>query len=186
MKTPGADLRQDHEIMLSVRDGNIQELGQLFDRYSNRLYNYFRLQVKDRLKSEDLVQNVFYNILRYRHTYKDSADFKAWMYTIARNEKINYFKKNKPLDVEIGTEQPDGKSNTPENDFEHKTDVNHLNMALERLPDDTRELIILSKFNELPYSRIAEITGCTEGTVKVRIYRAIKKLKEEFTKIAGE
>jgi RNA polymerase sigma-70 factor (ECF subfamily) len=186
MKTSGANLRQDHEIMLSVRDGNIQELGQLFDRYSNRLYNYFRLQIKDRLKSEDLVQNVFYNILRYKHTYKDSADFKAWMYTIARNEKINYFKKNKPLDVEIDTEQSDEKSNTPENDFEHKTDVNHLNMALERLPDETRELIILSKFNELPYSRIAEITGSTEGTVKVRVYRAIKKLKEEFTKIAGE
>ena len=120
MKNSGAELRQDHEIMLSVREGNIQELGQLFDRYSKRLYNYFRLQVKDRLKSEDLVQNVFYNILRYRHTYKVNADFKAWMYTIARNEKINFFKKNKPLDVEIDTELPDEKGNNPENDFEHK------------------------------------------------------------------
>ncbi|MFC1495401.1 RNA polymerase sigma factor [Thermodesulfobacteriota bacterium] len=186
MKNSGAELRQDHEIMLSVRDGNIQELGQLFDRYSKRLYNYFRLQIKDRLKSEDLVQNVFYNILRYRHTYKDSANFKAWMYTIARNEKINYFKKNKSRYEDIDTELPNEKNNTPENDFEHKTDINHLNMALERLPDESRELIILSKFSELPYSRIAELTGCTEGTVKVRVYRAIKKLRDEFTKIAGE
>jgi len=179
-------LKQDHDIMLSVRDGNIQELGQLFDKYSKRLYNYFRLQIKDRLKSEDLVQNVFYNILRYRHTYKDNADFKAWMYTIARNEKINYFKKNKPHDVDIENDLPGEKGNNPESDFEHKTDVNQLNMALERLPDESRELIILAKFNELPYSRIAEITGCTEGTVKVRVYRAVKKLKDEFTKIAGE
>ena len=179
-------MKQDHEIMLSVRDGNIQELGQLFDKYSKRLYNYFRLQIKDRLKSEDLVQNVFYNILRYRHTYKDNANFKTWMYTIARNEKINYFKKNTAHNVEIDNDLPNEKSNTPENDFEHKTDVNHLNMALERLPDESRELIILSKFNELPYSRIAEITGCTEGTVKVRVYRALKKLKDEFIKIAGE
>lgn len=181
----GAELKQDNEIMLSVKEGDIQKLGKLFDRHSKRLYNYFRLQVRSRSKSEDLVQNVFYNILRYRHTYKDGASFTAWMYTIARNEKINHFKKNNFPEGKIDPELSDEKSNNPENDLEHKTDIYHLNMALERIPADSRELLILSKFTELPYSQIAKITGCTTGTVKVRIYRAIKKLKGEFVKISG-
>jgi len=179
-------LKQDNEIMLSVKEGDIQKLGQLFDRYSKSLYNYFRLYIRDRVKSEDLVQNVFYNILRYRHTYKEGASFRAWMYTIARNEKIKYFKKNNFSMSEIDPEMSDEKSHNPENDLEHKTDIGHLNMALERIPADSRELLILSKFTELPYRQIAEITGCANGTVRVRIYRALKLLKAEFFKISGE
>ena len=81
-------MTQDHEIMLSVKNGDIHKLGLLFDKYSKGLYNYFRIQINDRANSEDLVQNVFYNILKYRHTFKNGADFKVWMYTVARNEKI--------------------------------------------------------------------------------------------------
>jgi RNA polymerase sigma-70 factor (ECF subfamily) len=186
MKNPGAELTQDHEIMLSVRDGDVQRLGQLFDKYSNRLYNYFQFQIRDRLKSEDLVQDVFYNILRYRHTYKDGANFKVWMYTIARNEKINYCRNNRLLTGDMDHEQSNKRDSNPEDDLEHKTDIDRLNIALERITSDNRELIILGRFNGLPYSQIAEITGCTVGAVKVRMYRAIKELKDQYLKIAGE
>jgi len=179
-------LTQDHEIMLSVRDGDVQRLGQLFGKYSKGLYNYFQLQIKDRLKSEDLVQDVFYNILRYRHTYRDGANFKVWMYTIARNEKINYFRNNKLLTADINHEQSNEGDSNPEDDLEHKTDIDRLNIALKRITPDNRELIILSRFNGLPYSQIAEITDCTIGAVKVRMYRAIKELKDQYFKIAGE
>ena len=172
--------------MLSVRNGDIQKLGLLFDKYSKRLYVYFQLQIKDRLKSEDLVQNVFYNILRYRHTYKDGSDFKAWMYTIARNEKIHYFKKSQVLHSDVDVEQSSEIDSNPERDLEHKTNINHLNMALQRISSDNRELIILSRFNGLPYSQISKIMGCKIGTLKVRMYRAIRELRDQFRKIAGE
>jgi RNA polymerase sigma factor (sigma-70 family) len=186
MRNPGAELKQDHKIMLSVRDGDVQRLGQLFDKYSKRLYNYFQFQIKDRLKSEDLVQEVFYNILRYRHTYKNGANFKVWMYTIARNEKINYFRNNRFLTTDIDPEQSDEGNSNPEDDLEHKADIDQLNIALARISSDNRELIILSRFNGLPYNEIAEITGCTVGAVKVRMYRAIRELKDQYLKIAGE
>jgi RNA polymerase sigma-70 factor (ECF subfamily) len=172
--------------MLSVKNGDVQKLGLLFDKYSNVLYIYFHLQIKDRLKSEDLVQNVFYNILRYRHTYKDRADFKAWMYTIARNEKIHYFQKRRVSHSDIDTEQSNEIESNPEKNLEQKTNINHLNMALQRISSDNRELIILSRFNGLPYSEISKIMGCKIGTLKVRMYRAIKELKDQFKKIAGE
>ena len=179
-------MTKDHEIMRSVRNGEVQKLGLLFDKYSKGLYSYFHLQIKDRLKSEDLVQNVFYNILRYRHTYKDGSDFKAWMYTIARNEKIHYFKKRRVRHNDIDVERTNKNESNPETELERKTDMNHLNMALQMISPDNRELIILSRFNGLPYSEISKIVGCKVGALKVRMYRAVKELRDQFRNISGE
>jgi RNA polymerase sigma factor (sigma-70 family) len=178
-------LVEDREIMLSVRDGDVQKLGLLFDRYAQGLFNYFQLQVRDRFKSEDLVQNVFYKILKYRQTFKEGADFRVWMYAIARNEKINFFKTNRSSDVEVNPEQPDDMGN-PEMDLASETDKKHLNRALERISPDNRELLILSKYTGLPYIKIAEIFECTVGAIKVRIYRAMQELKAQFINIAEE
>ena len=177
---------QDHEIMLSVKNGDIHKLGKLFDKHSKGLYNYFRLQISDRSTSEDLVQNVFYSILKYRHTYKDGADFKTWMYTIARNEKNNFFRKRKLLSSDIDPELPDEDRKTPEEDLVNKADEDNLRAALDRISPDNRELITMYRFTGLPYSRIAEIVGCEVGALKVRMYRAMKELKEKFYNVSGE
>ena len=177
---------QDHEIMLSVKDGDVHKLGQLFDKYSKGLYNYFRLQVSDSSISEDLVQNVFYSILKYRHTFKNGADFKVWMYTIARNEKISFFKKRKIFSRDIDPELSEGDRNTPEEDLANKADVDHLRTALEGISPDNRELIVLNRFTGLPYDQIAEMLDCGVGALKVRMHRAIKELKDQFHKVSGE
>lgn len=179
-------MTQDHEIMLSVKDGDVHKLGLLFDKYEKGLYNYFQFQIRDRLKSEDLVQDVFYNILKYRHTFKDGANFKVWMYTIARNEKVKFFRSNKVLTADMDLEQSNEENYSPENNLEHKTDINHLNKALKKISTDSRELIVLKRFNGLPYSQISEIMGCKVGALKVRMYRALNELKAQFNKIAGE
>ncbi|MGD9160555.1 MAG: RNA polymerase sigma factor [Desulfobacteraceae bacterium] len=179
-------MTQDHEIMLSVKNGDIQKLGQLFDKYSKGLYNYFRLQINDSSNSEDLVQNVFYSILKYRHTFKNGADFKVWMYTIARNEKISFFKKRKHFSGDIDPEFSDEGRNTPEEGLVNRVDVDYLRGALDSISPDNRELIILNRFTGLPYSQIAEILGCGTGALKVRMHRAMKELKDQFHKISGE
>jgi RNA polymerase sigma factor (sigma-70 family) len=178
-------LVEDCEIMLKVKEGEVHKLGLLFDRYAQGLFNYFQMQVRDRFKSEDLVQNVFYKILKYRHTFKEGADFRVWMYAIARNEKVNFFKNNRVSDLEVNPEQPDEKCN-PENALESETDKIHLNRALGQISPDNRELLILSKYTGLPYSEIAEIFKCTVGAIKVRIYRAMQELRSQFINIAGE
>ena len=178
-------MTQDHEIMLSVKNGDVHKLGQLFDKYSGGLYNYFKFQIRDSSISEDLVQNVFYSILKYRHTFKNGSDFKTWMYTIARNEKINFFKKRK-LSVDMDDKIPEEDRKTPEEELVNRADIDHLRLALEGISPNNRELIILNRFTGLPYSRIAEILGCEIGALKVRMYRAIKELKDQFYKVSGE
>lgn len=177
---------EDHEIMLMVKDGDVHKLGLLFDRYAQGLINYFQLQVRDRFKSEDLVQNVFYKILKYKHTYKEGADFRVWMYAIARNEKADFFKNIRISDVEVNPEQPDENCVNPEIDLASKTEKKHLTQALEMISPDNRELLILSKYTGLPYNKIAEIYECTVGAIKVRIYRAMQELKAQFINIAEE
>ncbi len=179
-------MTQDHEIMLSVKNGDIHRLEELFNKYSKGLYNYFRFQIKDSSTSEDLVQNVFYSILKYRQTFKEGADFKVWMYTIARNEKIKFFRKNKMLNSDIDTELPEEGGKTPEDDLVDKADVNYLRMALEGISPDNREIITLYRFTGLPYAQIAEIVGCGIGALKVRMYRAMNELKDQFHKVSGE
>lgn len=177
---------QDQEIMLSVRAGDTHKLELLFDKHAQGLFNYFQFQIRDRFKSEDLVQDVFYKILKYRHTFKDGANFKVWMYAIARNEKINFFRKNEPLRINVDLEQPDERNRNPEIELENKNDKIQLNKALEMISSDNRELLILSKYTGLPYSQIAELLGCTVGAIKVRIHRAIKELRTLYLNTAGE
>ena len=179
-------MTQDHDIMLSVREGDVQKLGLLFNKYSKEIFNFFQFQIKDRLKSEDLLQNVFYNILKYRHTFKNGSNFKAWMYTIARNEKNKHFKHDKVKTIDMDPEHANEEKSNPENDLERKTEMKHLKKALEKISPDNRELIILSRFNGLQYKQISEIMGCKVGTIKVRMYRAMKELKEQFAKLVGE
>ncbi|HET9131995.1 MAG TPA: RNA polymerase sigma factor, partial [Terriglobia bacterium] len=85
--------KTDIELMLAVRDGVVSTLGILFERYHERLYNFFVRHTNRRDASEDLVQDVFFRMLKYRHTYRGDAPFTVWMYQLARNASADYFKK---------------------------------------------------------------------------------------------
>jgi RNA polymerase sigma-70 factor (ECF subfamily) len=75
----------DKALMLKVRDGDLDRLGLLFERYHRCLYRYFYRLTSQRQTSEDLVQEVFERMLKYRHTYTGKGKFLTWMYQIARN-----------------------------------------------------------------------------------------------------
>ena len=73
----------DHELMIAVRAGEIRRLGDLFERYHKPLYGFFVRLTNQPSVGEDLVQIVFYRILKYRHTYRDEGKFSAWIYHLA-------------------------------------------------------------------------------------------------------
>src|SRR6202011_3000036 len=86
----------DEELMLQVRDGAADMLGVLFDRYHGPLYGFYARLTGDRALSEDLVQEVFLRILKYRQSYRPGTPFRAWVYQIARNARIDHFRKFPP------------------------------------------------------------------------------------------
>ena len=114
----------DNDIMLSVRNGDIEKLGLLFKDYHKQLYNYFILVTRNRHTSEDLVQEVFFRMLKYRQSYRGENAFKPWMYAIAHNVRSDYFKKREK-DYENCEEPDDYESGDPgpEELLEHNNDI---------------------------------------------------------------
>ena len=109
------------------------------------------------------------------------------MYAIARNARIDYYKGHNVRSEFL--EEPDNlTSNAPNpgEKYEHMDDIALLRRAMAELPDDRREVILMSRFNHMRYKDIGEILGCTVGTVKVRVYRAMKELTEKYFRLAGE
>src|SRR5437588_62647 len=86
-------LAPDEDLMLQVRDGAGEMLAVLFDRYQTPLFNFYSKLTGDRALSEDLVQEVFLRILKYRQSYRPGTPFRAWVYQIARNARIDHFRK---------------------------------------------------------------------------------------------
>lgn len=181
----------DNAVMAQVRGGDVGRLAVLFERHHRPLFHYFvRLNGNPDL-SEDLVQDVFFRMLRYRHTFKDGHAFTAWMYQIARNVRIDHAQKRKAEVVSLEeraskSEEPVSLAPGAEESFGHRQNVGLLRRALSRLPVDKREVLVMSRYQNLKYEEIAGILGCEVGTVKVRVYRAVRALSEIFNELSGE
>ena len=80
--------------MLRVRDGDLDKLGLLFERYKKRLFGFFYNMTHDWEQSEDLVQNTFMRIMKYRKSFREESQFRVWMFQVARNIAYDHFKKN--------------------------------------------------------------------------------------------
>jgi RNA polymerase sigma-70 factor (ECF subfamily) len=173
--------------MLKVRDGDVGKLGVLFERYHGMLLNFFVRMTGNRHISEDLVQDVFFRMLKYRHTYREQSNFVTWMYKIARHVRFDDLRKRK-REVLLEEKDLDHPSHdpVPGENLEKHQEIRILKGALDRLPAEKREVLVLSRFQLLKYDEIAEILGCETGTVKVRVYRAIRELRDTFFELAGE
>ncbi len=167
----------DEELMLQVRAGQAEVLGELFDRYHSPLYNFYARLTGDRGLSEDLVQEVFLRILKYRQTYAQKSSFRAWMYQIARNTRLDHLRKQRPQTEWTPEMSP---AILPADPAQQQQESALLHRALMRLPEEKREILILSRLQELKHDEIAHLMGCGTNTVKVRVHRALLELKEVF------
>jgi RNA polymerase sigma factor (sigma-70 family) len=167
----------DEELMLQVRDGAGETLGVLFDRYHAPLYNFYTKLTGDRTLSEDLVQEVFLRILRHRKTFRQGTPFRAWIYQIARNARVDHFRKSRP---HVPFEPEMAPAVAPGDPAQQQQESELLHRALMELPEEKRELLVLCRFQELPYEEVARLVGCGVATVKVRIHRALMELREVF------
>lgn len=176
----------DEEIMLSVKDDKVEMLAILFERHHVKLYNFLLRLTGDRGTSEDLVQEIFYRILKYRRSYRGESKFLVWMYQIARNIHIDHLRKHKnsiPLE-ERWNDEP-APTSSPAAISEQQEDISLLHQALSKLPEKKKEILILSRFQNLKYREIAELLECSLDSIKINVHRAINELREHYSNLKG-
>jgi RNA polymerase sigma factor (sigma-70 family) len=176
----------DNDLMSEVRDGRVERLAVLFERYQTMLFNFFLRLTGNRAVSEDLVQEVFMRILKYRADYQGDSRFNVWLFQIARNAHIDHLRKQKgnlPLDEQF-VETPD-RGPLPDAVYEAGREAELVRRALDRLPVRKREILVLFRFQNLKLREIAELLGCQVGTVKVQAHRALKDLSRIYLELAG-
>ena len=170
----------DEELMSQVRNGVSEMLGVLFERYHVPLFNFYLKLSGNRPVSEDLVQDVFFRILKYRHSYRPETPFKAWMYQIARNARLDYLRKRKP---ETSFEPEMSPAVVPTDTAQQTQETELLRSALMQISEDKREVLVLSRFQDLKYEEIAQMLGCEVNTVKTRVHRAMQELRQVFNQL---
>jgi RNA polymerase sigma-70 factor (ECF subfamily) len=182
--TDSLDILSDNSLMLKVREGDLDKMGLLFGRYHRPLYGFLFHMTKQKEASEDMVQNVFFRMLKYRHSFT-GGEFKTWMYHLARNVLSDHFKKDKKMSVQhtvTAAEEKIPGGPLPDEPIKKKQELKALEDAMAGLSVENRELLILSRYQELRYSEIARILEVSEGAVKVRMHRALQQLKMNFLK----
>jgi RNA polymerase sigma factor (sigma-70 family) len=174
----------DEALMFAVRDGDVAKLGTLFERYHVALFDFLNRTTGDRAAAEDLVQDVFVRILKYRRTFREDSCFEAWVFGIARNARTDHFRKRSPLEL-LGDRDLDVVAPGPgqAQRFEAERDTTRLKRALMLMADDKRELLVLARYQDMSYERIGAVLGIEVGAVKVRVHRAVKELRAIFLKL---
>ena len=161
----------DEILMSKVAKGNLDVLKVLFERHHKHVFNFLYKMCGNRMLSEDLTQEVFYKLMKYRTSY-NNGKFVSWLFTIARNSLNTHFRRTSnnyedmdSLDYKLVAEE------------EEKKDYSDLHLAINQLDASDKELVILNRFQEIKYEELAEIVGSTPGAVKTKVSRALKKLK---------
>ncbi len=180
------NLYSDNRLMEDVKEGNVEKMAVLFEKHHVSLFNFFMRLTGNRNISEDLVQEVFMRMLKYRSTYQGRSKFTLWMYQIARNAHIDFLRKKKnTLSLDEQWSEPITSEASPAEKLEGGQEVQLMRQALAQLPLKKREVLILSRYQNLKYKEIAELMDCHIGTVKAHVHRAIKELGKIYFELQG-
>ena len=177
-KTNSFLLTTDEHIMYSVSNGDIALSASLFERYHVSMYNYFRKMNHDRSISEDLAQEVFVRMIKYRNSYKRDYKFKPWLYRIASNVRNDHFREQK---IKYTSGEVPEIISQDENIVDLQIEESRkLQTAINSLKKDQREILVLSKLQKMKYAEIAKIKNTTESNIKTVVHRSIHRLRKYY------
>jgi RNA polymerase sigma-70 factor (ECF subfamily) len=182
------DITGDQALMLAVREGDVSKLGILFERHHARLFNYLFRLTGNRHLSEDLVQEVFVRLLKYRHTYRGECQFATWMYQIARNARTDFFRGSSASALSLEDQEQEFASSLPlpDENLAQDEEMRIVLDALNRLPEKKREVLLLRGLHGMKFEEIAKVMDCPVNTAKGRAFDAIRTLRSAVLELRGE
>ena len=162
------------------------------EKYQGRVYAMVYGMVRNREDARDITQDAFVKAYKSLESFRLESGFYTWLYRIAMNLSIDFVRKRKRREINgfdegIASRDEDGgiadahHEDGPLRHLERKQLFHRIMDAMERLPDDQREVILLRELEGLQYKEIADVMGIPEGTVMSRLFYARKKLQKLLT-----
>jgi RNA polymerase sigma-70 factor, ECF subfamily len=149
------------------------------------LYGYALVLTRNRTDAEDLVQETYLRAIRAMGRLRDDSNVKGWLFTILRNIWLNELRQRRKAPESVDVESDETISNLSDDNAKNPHDVyvqelerRHVRRAMEQLPDEAREVIVLREWEQLSYQEMATVLDCPVGTVMSRLARARSKLRD--------
>lgn len=178
-ETPG-------DLLARFQGGDEDAFGELVARMGPRLKGYFLRQGADEATAEDLTQNAFLRVLQSARRYRPEGRLDAFFLRVARNLWIDHRRRGPPSVRAEGAARDGGGAPSPAELAGRSDRAARLRQALADLDGDTRELLELAVLQGLPYRDVAGILGIPVGTVKSRVFYALRRLREQLGALAEE
>jgi RNA polymerase sigma-70 factor (ECF subfamily) len=188
-----ADADPDVQLMLRVQQGEDGAFAELFQRLGPRVLQYVRRLVGQEARAEEITQDVFVQVFRFRQRYRPESRLSTWVFTIATNLSLNELRRpERQLRVDLweprkdqpglreGPVLPDPDAVDPEEGAASLELARALEAAVAELPPKQRAALLLSRLDGMAYRDVAEALGTTEGAVKALLFRATHGLRDRL------
>lgn len=175
---------EDQFYINKIREGNTDLYAVLVDRYKNMAYTIAMKVLGNKDDSQDVAQESFIKAYQQLHTFKGNSKFSTWLYTIVYRTAISKWKENRletqSIDESIHARFTHEQTFQPYNQLQIKDEQEFVNQAIQRLPRTEALLVTLFYINESSIKEIREITGLSLPNVKIKLFRARKKLERDL------
>jgi RNA polymerase sigma-70 factor (ECF subfamily) len=166
-------------LLRRVRQGDAAAFGEIYASYIERIYRYVYYQVKDRMLAEDIAEEVFLKAWRNLDSYKgNGASLSSWLYRIAHNLVIDNFRAGKKL-AAMKREVVDD-TDSPQHTAESNWQKQRLLEVVDTLPEQQKQLILLKFIEGMNNEEIAQVTGKTQGAIRIMQMRALASLRQRL------
>ncbi|MGE5232563.1 MAG: sigma-70 family RNA polymerase sigma factor [Acidobacteriota bacterium] len=187
---PQADALTDEQLVAAILRGDRERFGDLVGRYQNRLVNYLYRLLRNLDEAHDLAQEVFIKVYQALDRFDPQYRFSTWLFRVAQNAAIDQIRRQRlklvpmtreggegeePREMEVASGDP-----SPYGDLRNRERGGAIQEAVDALPWEYRELILLRHFSELSYEEIATLKKLPLGTVKNKLFRGRQMLKEKL------
>lgn len=187
--TRGTEQPTDEELVAAVLEGDRERFGDIVERYQGRLVNYLFRLLRNVDDAHDLAQEVLVKVYQVLDRYDPQYRFSTWLFRVAQNAAIDQIRRRRLKVVSLRQEDGEGESRDwdlpspergPYGELRNQERGGAIQEAIEALPWEYRELILLRHFGELPYEEIARMKQMPLGTVKNKLFRGRQMLKDKL------
>lgn len=197
MRSVRLEEQQDDELLARFRAGEADAFGVLLQRYQRPVYNFLLRSVNHHEIAQDLAQEVFVRAIEHVADFQSKSKFSTWLYSVARNITIDHHRRMRhrrhlsldqsrerdsgepaPLVERVAADEPGVDQRSAAGDLQSR-----IAAAVERLPDEQREVFLLRQLQGMPFGEIASVVGVPENTVKSRMRYALERLQQVLAEV---